>query len=57
MDQKVELGLISDWRTFMDSQINHKTMRVIVGVIAILLAPTVTVLAGSYKTDPSLSEA
>lgn len=39
----------------MDRQINHKTMRVIVGAIAVLLAPTVTLLAGSGHSLTSIS--
>lgn len=39
----------------MDRQINHKTMRVIVGAIAVLLAPTVYLLAGSEEALSSIS--
>jgi hypothetical protein len=38
----------------MDRQINHKTMRVIDGAIAVLLAPTVYLLAGSEHTLTSI---
>ncbi len=39
----------------MDRQINHKTMRVIVGAIAILLAPTVYLLANGPGPLDSIS--
>lgn len=39
----------------MDRQINHKTMRVIVGVIAILLAPIVLLLADNGSDLNSIS--
>lgn len=39
----------------MDRQINHKTMRVIVGAIAIMLAPSVSFLANAPKPLDSIS--
>ena len=45
------------WRPLMNRQINHKTMRVVIGAIAVLLAPTVYVLSdiGSALTSISIS--
>lgn len=39
----------------MDRQINHKVLRVIVGCIALLLAPTVYLLSGNENTLTSIS--
>jgi hypothetical protein len=49
------MSAIPEKETQMNRQINYKTMRVVVGAIAILLAPVVFLLAGSREPLTSIS--